>query len=464
MSKSLEEKIKETARSVEPSPHFRENLWREMQRSTQPARAPRWRWLPAAALTALVVVVLAISPQQVWASLRGLFDFLPGIGLVQDDESTLYLYEPVSQTQDGITLTIQQVVSDTNQTVVAYRIEGLPAEGNCFYDRNSLLLPDGKRLLPIGGGSRGGETTNEARVEFMPLPEGVTQATLLTERSPEAEDTVCEAPLEWQVDFNLGTEKPADMELLPVVESTASSQEPDESAAAGDSAANRVRLFVDSAVELDDGYILYGHIQGDDPNWMSVNLNFFDGLSASDADGRPVTLDTTDESMSDNEFVFKVVGKDFTPPLTLHVANLYIHAHLMDTPAFTFDAGQDPQIGQTWTLDQPLEIQGLSLTVESVEAFQSEGHSDAEGAQPALRVTVRKDPDKPYLNGFIVCQGEEEDQGSGGQTMPTEDGKLLMESSYARELPKGEVKCSFADLTYLLEGDWQIDWQPAQAE
>ena len=247
-----------------------------------------------------------------------------------------------------------------------------------------------------------------------------------------------------------------------MVESTASSQEPDESGAAGDSAESRVRLFVDNAVELGDSYILYGHVEGIDPNWMSVSLNFFDGLSASDADGQPVTLDTTDESMSDNEFVFKVVGKDFTPPLTLHVANLYIHAHLMDTPAFTFVAGQDPQIGQTWTLDQPLEIQRLSLTVESVEAFLSEGHSDAEGAQPGLRVTVRKDPDKPYLNGFIVCGGDEEVQSSGGQTMPTEDGKLLLESTYARELPKGEVKCYFADLNYLLEGDWQIEWQPRE--
>ena len=468
MTKSLENKINDAVQSVEPSQEFTEKLWKEMRTSAQPDRAPRRaaqiRWLPAAAVIALAVVLLIVSPQRVWASLRGLFDFLPGIGLVQDDETTLYLYEPVSLEQDGAALTIEQVVSDANQTVVAYRIEGLPDNNACFYDSNTLLLPDGKRLRPIGGGTQGGESTNQARVEFMPLPEGVTQATLLAERDAELDGTACSAPLEWQVEFNLGTEKPAEMELLPVVESTASSQEPDKSGAAGDSVESRVRLFVDSAVELGDGYLLYGHSQGDDSNWMSIGLNFLEGLSASDADGRPVTLETTEESMSDNEFVFKVVGKDFTPPLTLHVTNLYIHAHLMDTPAFTFDAGQDPQVGQIWTLNQPLEIQGLSLTVESVEAFQSEGHSDSNEVQPALRVTVRKDPDKPYLNGFIVCRGEEEDQGSGGQTMPTEDGKLLLESSYARELPKGEVQCYFADLTYQLEGDWQIEWQPPLGE
>ena len=297
----------------------------------------------------------------------------------------------------------------------------------------------------------------------MPLPEGVTQATLLAERDAELDGTACSAALEWRVEFNLGTDKPADMELLPVVQSTASSQQPDESGASANSAESRVRLFVTSAVELDDGYILYGHIQGDDPNWISVGLNFFEGLSASDADGQPVALDTTDASMNDNEFVLKVVGKDFTPPLTLHVTNLYIHAHLMDTPAFTFDAGQEPQIGQTWALNQPLEIQGLSLTVESVEAFLSAGHTDAEEAQPALRVTVREDPNKPYLNGFIVCSGEEEVQGSGGQTMPIEGG-LQMETIYERELPRGKVQCYFADLTYLLEGDWQIEWQPPLAE
>ncbi len=462
MTKSLENKINDAVQSVEPSQEFTEKLWKEMRVSTQPAPAPRWRWLPAAALTALVVVVLAISPQQVWASLRGLFDFLPGIGLVQDDETTLYLYEPVSLEQDGAVLNIEQVVSDANQTVVSYRIEGLPKNSQyCSYNVNRLLLPNGKELLPTGGGLSNEGGIVQARIQFFALPEGVTQAALYTAVDPDdPEISTCGAPKEWKVDFSLSTEKPADMELLPVIESTASSQEPDESAAAGDTAESRVRLFVDSAVELGDGYLLYGRVEGDDPNWMNIGLNFFDGLSASDADGRPVTLETTEESTSDNEFVFKVVGKDFTPPLTLHVTNLYIHAHLMDTPAFTFDAGQDPQIGQIWTLDQPLEIQGLSLTVESVEAFQSERLSDSNEAQPALRVTVRKDPDKPYLNGFIVCSGEEEVQSSGGQTMPTEDGKLLLESTYARELPKGEVECYFADLTYLLEGDWQIEWQP----
>jgi hypothetical protein len=39
-----------------------------------------------------------------------------------------------------------------------------------------------------------------------------------------------------------------------------------------------------------------------------------------------------------------------------------------------------------------------------------------------------------------------------------------METIYERELPRGEVQCYFADLTYLLEGDWQIDWQPPLGE
>jgi predicted deacylase len=99
MKKTLENRISEASRSVEPSQNFSEGLWRKIQNSPQPIpahrRAPRWRWIPATAIeTGLVIALLVVSPQQVWASLRGLFDFLPGIGLVQDDQSTLYLTKP----------------------------------------------------------------------------------------------------------------------------------------------------------------------------------------------------------------------------------------------------------------------------------------------------------------------------------------------------------------------------------
>jgi hypothetical protein len=461
MSKSLEEKITETARSVEPSPHFREKLWHEMQRSAQPARAPRWHWLPAAALTALVVVVLAVSPQQVWASLRGLFDFLPDIGLVQNDESNLYLYEPVSQTQDGATLTIQQLVSDGSQTVVAYQIEGLPENGQyCSYNVNRLLLPDGKELLPTGGGLSNEGGIVQARIQFFALPAGVTQATLHTALDgDDPEISTCIAPKEWNVDFTLGTEKPAGMELLPVVESTASSQQPEEAGNSG------VKISIDKSVALDDGYILYGSFQLSNPNWQSAGIDF-ETITAQDAAGREIPLESEDVLPDpngftvDNVFALKVPDKNFTPPLTLHVQNLWIMAVYNDgIPVFSFDAGSDPQLGQNWEINKEVTVDGIRINFKDIEVVEEptdQGWDDSLERGYAITVTESSAQD---FSGSYFCEGQGDSRPDYGTAGPSSE-RYPFIYYYSGGLPYGSVTCSLFDAHYLLPGNWQIDWQP----
>ena len=467
MTKSLENKINDAVQSVEPAPEFTEKLWKEMRAASQPTRTPRrapqLRWLPAAAILALVILVLAISPQQVWASLRGLFDFLPGIGLVQDDESTLYLTEPVSLEQDGATLTIEQVVSDANQTVISYRIEGLPNNGqHCSYNVNRLLLPDGKELLPTGGGLSNEEGVVQARIQFFTLPEGITQAALYTAVDPDdPEISACGAAKEWRVDFSLSTSKPADMELLPVVESTASSEVKGATDFA-DSEESDVQLFVDQVVPLGDGYILYGHAEYSDPDWTNIGLDF-ESLSATDADGKDIPVEATDDSMRENEFILKVAGKDFKAPLTVHVEGLWVSANLESSPAFSFDTGQQPKVGQTWVINQELELEGQSMTVLSARVIQADEETALGQREQGYQIEIRPDDSAQHLDGFIVCTAQEENQSISGQTLPTDEGSLLFETFYSDELPQGQVSCNFWYFSFRLQGDWQIKWQPPLA-
>ena len=50
--------------------------------------------------------------------------YLPGIGFVQNN-SLRVLANPSVQTRDGITVTIEQVIVDTERTVIVYKTEGL---------------------------------------------------------------------------------------------------------------------------------------------------------------------------------------------------------------------------------------------------------------------------------------------------------------------------------------------------
>ena len=466
MTKSLEKKIHDAAQSIEPSQEFSQKLWKEIKNSPQAApkarHAPRWRWIPVTITAALVITLMVISPQQVWASLSGLFDFLPGIGLVQDDETTLYLQEPVSLEQDGVVLTIDQIVSDANQTVVSYQIDNLPAEYRyCSYSVNRLLLPDGKNLLPTGGGLSNEGGVVKARIQFFALPEGVTQATLFTSVDPDSpEASNCSAPHEWKVDFNLDTTKPDDVELLPVEESTAEST--------SETIDADVKMSIDKSVTLDDGYLLYGNFELSSPYWVDASIDF-QTMTALDANGKEISLEPEDilrDPIEDNTqsiFAIKVGTKDFTAPLTLHIKNLWINTVYNEgIPVFTFDAGSDPQVGQSWEINQETDVDGIKINFEKVEVIQEPSDLDQgrdEELEKGYAITVKESSALDF-GGSFLCEG----QGEGVPDYGTSANKTISSYYYSGGLPYGTVTCNIYHAFFTLPGSWEIEWQPPADE
>ncbi len=112
-----------------------------------------------ATLAALVIVVFALGPQKVLAQIQSWLGFLPGIGLVSDDASSLrVLAEPASQTLDGITVEVSEAVASSDKTYVNYQVFGLtnqhfPAQESdpgCHFEPN-LKLPNGTNLAFANG-------------------------------------------------------------------------------------------------------------------------------------------------------------------------------------------------------------------------------------------------------------------------------------------------------------------------
>ncbi len=103
-------------------------------------------------VTVLVVLLALLVLTTVVYALGRLTGYIPGVGFVQKD-SLRVLAEPVSQTQDGITVSIEQVVADSERTIVIYKTEGLTIQaansqgegggGNPFGSVQQLRLPDG---------------------------------------------------------------------------------------------------------------------------------------------------------------------------------------------------------------------------------------------------------------------------------------------------------------------------------
>jgi hypothetical protein len=121
-------------------------------------------WAYAMAILLFVgVMVIAIGPAKVLAQIHAVFGFVPGAGLVDTSSPFKQLSEPVSDTKDGITLTVQSAFLSADQTTITYAMSDLPAgmKPGGFGDPQCslpayLILPDGNKVE--ASGSSGGRT------------------------------------------------------------------------------------------------------------------------------------------------------------------------------------------------------------------------------------------------------------------------------------------------------------------
>ena len=176
-----------------------------------------------------------------------------------------------------------------------------------------------------------------------------------------------------------------------------------------------------------------------------------------------------------SEFEFVTQSKPAPGPLTIVVekAVAYYAPGHVDPPQakpsdleFTFDAGENPQVGQTWALDNTIEIAGYPLKVTSVQATNWDniktpnyidgsqgyefGYDFAVETDPSVKMQVmmdimsespmcwlsNSDPDAPYtasLHYIELCR---------------------------EKFPTGNVKVQIWQLSVLVENTWQVTWQP----
>ncbi len=482
---SIENKILEASHAVEPRREFSDALWNEIASTPQNISSRyssprlffiRAGWMATASLIVVVVFVFAIGPQKVMAFCRNLLlGYLPGIGFVQNDGTTLYLENPISVEKDGMTLTVSQAISDVNNTVIAYQIDNLPEVGPdeitaCIYDVNLLRLPDGAIKHPIGGGASGGQ----ARIEFPSLPAGVNQATLLV--SMDNPGPTCTAPAEWEIDLPF-VPLPPDATLMPVFENTetqapaaaetAAVESPASEEATESANMNKVTAVIDRTVVLEDGFLVAGHFQWKNKNWQNVSV-MYEAVEAFDSTGKQIPLETTLEGDKDNNFSFVVKKSDFQQPLTLKFNSLMVHAQTDDDITFSFDAGTNPQAGQSWEINQPLNISGEQITIKNVKAiYESESpilDQPVETAAPSTNTPngyeVEISSETKFYGVDFMYVGDQKSGVRYGSTFPAGNKGLIIRNIHPDGLPTGVVTYRVGYAMYQLKGACEVEWQP----
>ena len=467
----LEDQLRSALAAPKPAPAFVHDLRRQLASRAAPSpQAPgrRLRLLGRLAVSgaALVVVgLLLIGPGAVVNAMRRWLGYLPGVGVV-DTQSPLRVLAEVSQAaRSGITLSVTQAVLDAEKTVLFYRAEGIPPEA---FPRSEaapfcselprLLLPDGTRLASTGLSGGGWGAGYEHRLTFAALPAAVMAATLevpcLQDTAPGA------APEDWALPLRFAP-APPDLTVAPVIELPPAPPTVPPPTVSGPETkavptlappAFGVQLVLDQAIPLDDGYYLLGHTVWDDTRLTELAAQI---TTARDAGGHAIPIepaylgDLGIDNPAPGQWAYRLYGQIFSGPVTLTAE--WVGVTLREPLRFGFDIGPAPELGQTWELDQTLEVLGYAARVESARSIR-------QGDLRGFVFTLTADPALDGLDLSIVTPSAGGSSAGGS----TGDGNGRLQSFALRDLALSGALTLEARTARLI-GEWTVVWTPPAA-
>jgi len=453
----LEQELNNYYTSPEPGPEFVSRLERglhsklkEQEQKQMLGRSKRkLAWGFGLALTAVLVGFLATSPTVV-AAMKRLLGYIPGVGLVDSASPLRVLAEPVSQTREGITITVDEAILSSEKTVILFTVENIPFDKLSHRENMvgcnmsaELKLPDGSSLRMTGGEGGGWGTGYENRFDYEPVPMNVNEATLFV---PCIQDTMLGAlPENWELPLRF-VPAPPGFTIAPVIEITPSQ-----------GASSENPLALEKVIETESGYILSGKFYSIDLPQDAQAMGISQWPKITNAAGQeipfttPNDIDLYSDEMGVFPWAYEINGKQFNWPLTITFEYLSVEYTTAQTE-FEFDTGPDPKTAQTWQLNRDLEIAGYSLRVTYITRTQNgyifHFEFDSKDNMNAVNVDIKGTPHSSATSGA-------EGNGPGFSSQETH---LI----YDGEIPSGKLTVILSAPSVELRGNWQLQWQPDQ--
>lgn len=450
----------------------------------QPVRSHRWATVGIAMLLAVAVAFLAVGPQRVWADLRRLLGYVPGVGFVNLEE-TRVLTTPVTVTRDGVTLRVEQVLAQPDGTTVVISSEGLPPEDEVWPEgaeieegfEPRLRLSDGQTLEPDTFTLRWGAGT----LEFPPLPDEVYRVTLELPSLPLVPAGV--AAEDWEIPLTL---RPATGEV--VEELFPQPYAPPDASDTHDSVTLRVLGVAhdpeETAVKL--------QLQWQDQAWEWPRIGAPGAINLRDDVGHVYERAITPSSGSSSSSVVVAIPEptdstatpeptapthEYTYPfspvsLSAQQLTLTVEGIAFDVPVetdFTVDLGEDPQVGDYWPLDIDLQVAGFPVHIRRARLIEEEiGSREEPRRRTVLQLDVLRPPEQEERVLTAIGLDGEDAGFRGGSTSGGRPGADTFHIGLVVEqgdpIPDGLIQVKVVRAELALNHTWEVTWSIPGAE
>jgi len=441
----------------------RANLWPQI--AAQLERKSFMKTLRTRPLMAIVLALLTLlALTSVAYAIGKSLGYVPGFGMVDQNAPLRELAKPVSITQNGFTLRVDQAILSSEKTLVRYSLEGIPTDMQMNTPTCSevnaeqvMRLPDGRQLEIQGFAT---SDAYEAEAIFAPLAADVNDATLIINCINNTSRE--QVPQHWEVQLHFVAASPA-LTVLPALEVPPTVASPSTTTQQSQDGL----ITLKTIIPIQDGYILSGTIMVTPPAGSKVEIDYSDFLkntTITDASGQVLSvsvapgeftnsmLQSAPPEESANYWDCQVQGKNIQWPLTMTIHSLIARGPVLPQGEFQLDVGQNPKVGQIWKLNKDVPLGTKTARIVSVEYVSDMHGLSLSGYEFTLA-------DDPTLDFGLEIKGGQLRLGGGGAM--NEDGTHTQVLGYSEPVPAGVLTVLVNGNELIqLTGPWQATWQP----
>jgi hypothetical protein len=382
------------------------------------------------ALTLLTGVAYAIGR---------LAGFIPGFGFTGDTGTVYVLKEPAQVEYDGMTIHMENAVSTEDKFWISLSLSlnGKYPNDQPLFTGATLILSDGTQI-PYQAGQENDLNTDprKASYEFRALPVGTDTLTL------RYEFLARDGTVLWTVDIPFTLRPIRADEVIPAPETQAGPLQSETN--------DGLTLVLDNVAAASNKTILQVSLRFEQPG---TSLNTQWGITLIGDDGKiyPLTevmYDSNNQSKTFETLPFRG-GENLTLSLAAfpEATNLPMSVDFpIEQATFTFDPGTSPQVGQSWNLDQQIQVGDYLVHVIGVKQISpTELLFEFAPTSGVTSVALYSSPAR------------------GGTGSPPVANANFTTRLFFEKIPTQPITVSITRVGYTARGQWQIQWQAPAA-